>query len=538
MNSKTAVRLRRLRRVSQATFFALFIWFILRTCYSGAVIDLGADELSVPAPLNHLFAFDPLITLGHLISTHTFYPGFWLSVAVLAVTALIGRVFCGWVCPFGTLHHFCSRLQRHGKRGRKNRVERGRYSRAQRIKYYILAFLLVAAALSNLQVGVIDPLCLFSRSFILSVFPAANFVVKNTLVRAMDSPLPILPSLGNSAYDFLSSREIIGPHVFYDWSLLTGLILLSLLAADIVYTRFWCRFICPLGALFAIFSRFSLVKMKKENVRCTWCGDCMILCQGGSSPEGGATWRAPECHLCLNCQADCPEDVMQFGLLGPRQPEHYAPDLARRGLIASVAAGLLAVPLLRMGRGRVNRSRLLRPPGSIQEGDYLATCLRCGSCSRICPTGAIHPTLMEAGLEGLWTPRIVPRIGYCVYSCTLCGQVCPSGAIRRLTVAEKEGSGGQPPVKIGTAAVSRERCLAWGSGVPCGACEEVCPVSPKAITLDETELKDSDGETLRLGRPLVNTLLCVGCGRCENICPVEGAAAIRVFSTGETRAAV
>jgi ferredoxin len=262
----------------------------------------------------------------------------------------------------------------------------------------------------------------------------------------------------------------------------------------------------------------------------------MSACDGRAIRGCGDGHNPAECFLCLNCAAECPTDALGFELLGVRDAAECAPDLTRRGLILSIGSALVAIPLLRGTRRTVNRSHLIRPPGAGPEDEFLAACIRCGSCTRICPTGAIHSSITEAGLEGFWTPILVPRSGYCVYSCTLCGQVCPSHAIRRLGIEEKMGSDRMRPVKIGTAAVNRNRCIAWSKNMPCLACEEVCPVSPKAIGVDEATVIRPGGEQVSLGRPIVDSRRCIGCGRCEYVCPVEGAAAIRVFSAGETRA--
>jgi ferredoxin len=114
--------------------------------------------------------------------------------------------------------------------------------------------------------------------------------------------------------------------------------------------------------------------------------------------------------------------------------------------------------------------------------------------------------------------------------------VCPSQAIRRLRLEEKMGSDRLRPVKLGTAVVDRGRCIPWSTGMTCLACEEVCPVSPKAIQVDTGPAIPRQGIYSPVGRPVVDAFRCIGCGQCEYICPVEGAAAIRVLSMGETRA--
>ena len=69
--------------------------------------------------------------------------------------------------------------------------------------------------------------------------------------------------------------------------------------------------------------------------------------------------------------------------------------------------------------------------------------------------------MIEAGWEGIFTPYLVPVIGYCEYNCVLCGQSCPTGAIEALTVEMKNGANGEKPVHIGTAFINRSKCLPW-----------------------------------------------------------------------------
>jgi formate hydrogenlyase subunit 6/NADH:ubiquinone oxidoreductase subunit I len=159
---------------------------------------------------------------------------------------------------------------------------------------------------------------------------------------------------------------------------------------------------------------------------------------------------------------------------------------------------------------------------------------------KVCPNNALHPALGEAGLEGLWTPVLVPRIGYCETSCVLCSQVCPTGAIWEITPREKGWSApdGQPaskPIRIGTAFFDRGRCLPWAMATECIVCEEWCPTSPKAIYLRPAEITRPDGKTVVVRQPWVNPELCVGCGACEYACPVRDRPAVYVTSVGESR---
>jgi len=147
--------------------------------------------------------------------------------------------------------------------------------------------------------------------------------------------------------------------------------------------------------------------------------------------------------------------------------------------------------------------------------------------------------LGEAGLEGLWTPVMVPRIGYCETSCVLCSQVCPTGAIWQITSKEKgwaAGSAGDAkPIHVGTAFFDRGRCLPWAMATECIVCEEWCPTSPKAIFLQLAEVVTVDGKGQLLKQPFLDPARCVGCGACEYACPVQDQPAIYVTSIGESR---
>ncbi|WP_410970351.1 4Fe-4S binding protein, partial [Salmonella sp. SAL4458] len=71
--------------------------------------------------------------------------------------------------------------------------------------------------------------------------------------------------------------------------------------------RFWCRDLCPLGAFLGVFARFAVFGMEKDHAKCTDCNLCLVHCQGADSPQGGVKWLQDECHMCMTCEAACPE---------------------------------------------------------------------------------------------------------------------------------------------------------------------------------------------------------------------------------------
>ena len=317
-----------------------------------------------------------------------------------------------------------------------------------------------------------------------------------------------------------------------------GFILLFFVGMNVVIPRFFCRVVCPLGAFLGVMSKFSLFRIERDPHKCIDCDLCLKSCQGASDPH--TQLRKSECFVCMNCIDDCPTDAISFKFLPDLSHEISKPPIpARRAAMAAVGGAAAFAMTRSSGATTKNFNKMLiRPPGSCEEEDFLERCIKCDQCIRVCPTNVLQPTLMEAGLEGIWTPLLNMKIGYCELNCTLCGQVCPTGAIQRITIPEKTGTGDhaeQGPVKLGTAFYDHGRCLPWAMETPCVVCEEVCPVSPKAIYSREVTITKRDGNEITLRRPYVDPALCIGCGICEHECPVKDHAAIRVTAIGETR---
>lgn len=142
---------------------------------------------------------------------------------------------------------------------------------------------------------------------------------------------------------------------------------------------------------------------------------------------------------------------------------------------------------------------------------------------KVCSRNGLYPVGISAGLYNLYTPMLIPRLGYCEYNCSLCGQVCPTQAIPRLALAEKQKA------IIGRAVLDRDLCLPYAKKTPCLVCEEHCPIPEKAIKLQAAEETDGIGRSIVLDRPVVDEKLCNGCGICEYVCPLEEKAAIQIY---------
>ncbi len=321
-------------------------------------------------------------------------------------------------------------------------------------------------------------------------------------------------------------------HLSFKTAWIIGLIFLVILFLNRIRPRFWCRILCPLGALLGIFSRLSILRLEKDREKCTECRLCSKTCQGAASPMPGEDWENAECLMCFNCFDSCPEDALSFRFRWS-PASNRSPDMGRRAVLGGILSGI-SLPLLGRLDGQVHKvsdPRLIRPPGSLPEEDFLRLCQRCGLCMKVCPTNVINPTLGEAGMAGFWTPHLIMIQGYCEYTCTLCGSVCPTGAIKEISGKEKI----ERPIVIGLAYLDRGRCLPWSGNGPCIVCQEHCPTSPKAIYLREELVNRPDGGRSPVQLPYVDLKRCNGCGICENRCPVRGRPAIRVISAGESR---
>ncbi len=516
------MRITIVRRISQIFFFVLFGWFCIASTFGQSFWQLRNW------PVNWFLQLDPLVGLGTILTTHTLYSGLLWGVATVALTLLLGRFFCGWLCPFGAIHHFIGYLGSIGRSARE-KITVNRYMGSQRIKYYILLILLAPAAgalLVNIAdsseqnplviAGIVcflaiavavsrraDPLTRRSLSvfFGLAAFWAAagyflklDGAVSASLMTGLLDPIPLvyrsvnllLLPFADSSFHLISAAQR-----HYEGAWLTASIFLAALFLNLAIPRFYCRFVCPLGALYGVFGRYALWRIGKKTAECSQCRLCDSRCEGACDPAGRI--RINECVLCMNCLYTCNDELIGYNMFRSASGEIVAPDLSRRGFVAASVCAIAAVPMMRID-GRLGQNydpALIRPPGALPEPDFLNRCIKCGQCARVCPTNVIQPDIKRAGIEGLWTPALNMRTGSsgCQMNCTACSHICPTAAIRPISLDEKLGRGAFEKaglIRIGTAFVDRSRCLPWAMDKPCIVCQENCPVSPKAIFVKES----------------------------------------------------
>lgn len=493
------------RRLCQIFFLGLFVYILWSTTY----------PLKGVIPADAFFKANPLIMLITSISERLILPGIAASIVMLALTFIFGRFYCGWICPLGSMIDASGAFRKN-----KNPLNDNANAFFRKIKHVILAGIFAGGLMGVQLAWPFDPMVIAARFISLNLIPTATLLIERSfifLIRDVglnDQLYPVYQMLKNS---ILGVKEVYFSHA----AIIFGLFAAIMIAAAVL-PRSWCRGVCPLGAVYALVSKIALFGRGVKS--CVHCGRCKSPCRMGAIKDGDVYVKS-ECVLCMDCLYTCSEKRTSFSFwhgpaLKTANEEKPAKGISRQQFFLIIGAAFASLAFRkRASSDSATAGAVIRPPASLKEHDFLNRCVRCGNCMKVCPTNGLQPVLMETGLEGMWTPRLAPDIGYCEFNCTQCGNVCPTGAINKLTLEEKHKT------KLGTAVVDPNICIAWAENKQCLVCEEHCPVPDKAIKAD----------VYIYGRPVVIAEKCVGCGICQTKCPVRPDRAIKVSPKGEVR---
>jgi len=488
-----------LSRYFQLAFLAAFILLFITTDYR------GQDQISIA--LNSFFRSDGLVAATYLLSARAFTILLLPGALVLLFSLLLGRFFCGWICPLGTVLDLCT--------GRIRKT-RPLFFLKGRFKYYLLVTVLFAALFNINLAGLFDPMAILVRFMTFSLYPLIGYLARIGWV-GLYGLLGDNRDYLEGGYAFLKGYVLPFRETFYPLAFLSLLFFLFVLFLERFEQRNWCRNLCPLGTLLGLLGRFSLFKRLPARL-CADCGDCRDLCPTTFDEE---MLQKADCIMCLDCQRKCKHQRVSFRFSHVKAKEvPFSP--ARRVLVTGFVSGLFLSRLF-SAKNLIAETRLLRPPGAQDEVAFLKRCVRCGECMKVCLRSALYPATLQGGVYGLYTPTLIPRLGYCEYNCSLCGQVCPTGAIPRLPLEQKKKQ------VIGLAIFDKNVCLPWAKKMNCMVCEEHCPISEKAIRFEQVEERDYSGKRLALKKPYLVDDLCIGCGICEYVCPLEEKAGIEVL---------
>jgi ferredoxin len=487
-------------RISQIIFLIVFLILFLMTEYR------GSDRIG--AAVNAFFRADPLVAASTILALKGLAPLILPGLLVIAFSAILGRFFCGWICPMGTVLDLVT--------GKIRKTVPLIWLKGS-LKYWLLLPLLVASLLNLNLAGLLDPLAILVRALTFFLHPLLGETAHSAwvgLYRLIGDRRDMLDPGYRIIRDYLLPfRETLYPLAF-----LSALVFVVIIWLERFESRNWCRNLCPLGTLLGLLARLSPFSRVPTSL-CSDCRFCAKICHASFDRE---IFRKEDCILCMECRLHCPKQRVSFHLSGLK-PVKGGPIMERRVFIGGLAGGLLLARLFRFRDPSV-QARLLRPPGVRNEDELLKKCVRCGECMKVCLRSALYPAFFHAGIEGLYTPLLIPRLGYCEYNCTLCGQVCPTGAIPELPPEAKKRE------VIGRAVFDENHCIPFAKRMDCIVCEEHCPIPQKAIRTKTVTMTRFSGQQVRVRLPYVVDELCNGCGICENVCPLEGKAGIEVFS--------
>lgn len=470
----------------QAAVFFLWVALILATRHP------MESWLARTIPVSLFLRMDPLVTTvvngGLRMAVSITFLGF----VTLAISILLGRVFCGWVCPLGAI------FDAYGWVLRRLRVKfEGPSPSWFRFKYYLLAAILIFAifgAVSPLM-G-LDPIVLLTRVAAAVLMPFARHS-NNLTWEAGAAP-------GKAGY-------------FIDG--LTLLLFIGIMTATTKLSRIWCRTACPLGAYLGAVSRHSV--LRRETSGCVHCNICSQHCPTGAiSFENAEVYNESECIKCFACSQECPVDANFFVFKNPMAAftTTYAPvELERRQFLTTAAFAVAAAPALHLSGGSpASHKTLIRPPMAKEEHDFLTSCIRCEECVKACPTGILKPAPLEHGLRTLWSPVMVAKEGFCQEGCNACANACPTDAIMKYPIEQKYA------FKAGTAVFNPSHCISHTENKFCMECVKVCPTDAISVSKGWEPPSSSDQPApagLVPTRPTVVSYdRCVGCGHCEFVC--------------------
>ena len=242
------------RRAAQLALLLLFLWLFRRTEYSGANELSGAEHV--------FFHLDPLAALAPMLAARQLIAPLWPAAIVVAMTLILGRFFCGWVCPLGTLldyfHRLLRPITRWTNQWSKSWVSnsRGLIAPGSNARYVVLLAVLLAAVFAFPLVGFVDPFSLLMRGM--------AFWGDPMLYRGADALLAHWHGhWGAGAVEPFVRKHLLPYGVMtFQWGGLSAAILATIFALELVARRFWCRYLCPTGAMLGLLGRRPLLKAR------------------------------------------------------------------------------------------------------------------------------------------------------------------------------------------------------------------------------------------------------------------------------------
>ena len=255
--------------------------FVQGKIYTGKLKNLcvpGLNCYSCPGALGSC----PIGALQAVIGSRNFKFAFYVSGFLIFVGALVGRFVCGWLCPFGLIQDLLHKIP-FPKKIRTFRGDR----LLRKLKYVILILFVIL-----LPMFLTDILGQGSPWFCKLICPAGT----------LEGGIPLV--LFNSAM-----RGAIG--WLYAWK---NILLIILILLSVLIYRPFCKYLCPLGAVYSVFNPLSVFRYRVDEEKCTGCGACARVCKMNCEPTKNA--NDPECIHCGLCKKVCPTNAVCSGWKG------------------------------------------------------------------------------------------------------------------------------------------------------------------------------------------------------------------------------
>jgi len=259
-----------LRRGFQAAFLALNVWigvefYLFVRFYESGGRTLAANRppgVEGWLPIASLMNLKVLLMTGDRPGLHP--AGLFLLLAFLAMSWIFRKSFCGWLCPVGTLSEYLWRLGKSTFR-RNFRLPRWLDLGLRSLKYILLGLFLYAV---------------------------------------VSMPVPGIRAFLEGPYGIVDDVKMLNFFRFLGFS--GGIVLAALVLASVFVQNFWCRYLCPYGALFGFASLVSPLRIQRDPSLCIDCGKCAKACPSALPVDQLIQIRSAECTGCLQCIADCP----------------------------------------------------------------------------------------------------------------------------------------------------------------------------------------------------------------------------------------
>jgi polyferredoxin len=271
-------RFQKTRRIVQYTFAALNLWIAGQFLLWVLAFERGVEPtVSRPAGVDGWLPIAGLMNTKYFFSTGqipAIHPAAMvLFLAFCAISLVAKKAFCSWLCPIGTLSEHLALLGRK-LFGKNLRLPRALDVTLRGLKYLLLGFFVI-------------------------------FIVGMSA--------EVLTDFLSTPYGILADVKMLG---FFRHLGPVALLVLTVLAAlSLVVEQFWCRYLCPYGALMGLLSLASPLKIRRRVALCTGCGHCARACPAALAVDKLVQVRSAECTACMHCVASCPtEGALQFSL--------------------------------------------------------------------------------------------------------------------------------------------------------------------------------------------------------------------------------